>query len=361
MKLALAHFYEQTRSARKIIVVDLGFLGDSVHLVPALWEIKEHYPEAQLHTLSATVGAELLALAPCVDRAWAFPLTPQSPAWWKHRDILSALRREKFDLAINFSGADRTIFLTALTGAKWRLAHEGGRRHFWNRWLIANWVPRQKQDVPVYAQRRQVLAAAGFKLASPRFDLRVPVKAKESAAMSIPTNSVHLSINASTPLKEWPLDHWVELAKMFLAGDPEVQLIATAAANKRETERLDRLANAVPDARLLCLPGLEIGQLAALLQRCRLHIGGDSGVLHLAVALGVSTFSIFRKYPGLKEWLPPATLQHKYLAAGCSCIDTGRDNCSASGGAACLASLSPNEVFEAARPLRPIAAPRRKP
>ena len=93
MKPALTHFYEQTRSARKIIVVDLGFLGDSVHLVPALWEIKAHYPEVQLHTLSATVGAELLALAPCVDRAWAFPLTPQSPRWWKHRDILSALRR----------------------------------------------------------------------------------------------------------------------------------------------------------------------------------------------------------------------------------------------------------------------------
>jgi len=360
MKPALTHFYEQTRSARKIIVVDLGFLGDSVHLVPALWEIKAHYPEVQLHTLSATVGAELLALAPCVDRAWAFPLTPQSPRWWKHRDILSALRREKFDLAINFSGADRTIFLTALTGAKWRLAHEGGRRHFWNRWLIPNWVPRQSRDLPVHAQRCQVLAAAGFTLSPTRYDLRVPVKAKESAAMSIPANSVHFSINASTPLKEWPLDHWVELAELFLAGDRDVQLIATAANNKRETDRLDRLAKAVPDARLLCLPGLEIGQLAAVLQRCRLHIGGDSGVLHLAVALGVSTFSIFRKYPGLREWLPPTTLQHKFLAAGCSCIDKGRDNCSSSGGAACLASISPTEVYEAARPLRPISAPNLK-
>ena len=356
MQRAPVNFYQETKSARKIIVVDLGFLGDSVHLVPALWEIKRHYPAAQLHTLSATVGAELLGLAPCVDRAWAFPLTPQSPPWWRHWDIIGALRREKYDAAFNFSGADRTIFLTALTGAKWRLAHEGGRRHFWNRWLIANWVPRQSQEIPVYEQRRQVLAAAGFSLEPARFDLRVPVKARESAAANIPANSIHLSINASAPLKEWPLENWAELAGLILKSDPAVQLVATAAANARESARLDRLAAAVPDARLLCLPGLTIAQLAALLQRCRLHLGADSGVLHLAAALGVSTFTVFRKYPGLKEWLPPAGLQHKYLVAGCPCIDGGRNDCLARGRAECLGAISATEVLEAIRVLRPISA-----
>lgn len=356
MQPAPATFYQRTQSARKIIVVDLGFLGDSVHLVPALWEIKRHYPAAQLHTLSAAVGAELLGLASCVDRAWAFPLTPQSPPWWRHWDIIGALRREKFDAAFNFSGADRTIFLTALTGATWRLAHEGGRRHFWNRWLIANWVPRQNREIPVYEQRRQVLAAAGFSLEPARFDLRVPLKARESAAANIPANSIHLSINASAPLKEWPLEHWADLAGLILKSDPAMQLVATAAPNARESARLDRLAAAVPDARLLCLPGLNIGQLAALLQRCRLHLGADSGVLHLAAALGVSTFTVFRKYAGLKEWLPPAGLQHKYLAAGCPCLEGVRNDCRAMGRAGCLGTISAAEVFEAIRPMWPISA-----
>src|SRR3974390_237188 len=101
-----ANFYSRTRAARKIIVVDLGFLGDSVHLVPALWELKRNYPQALVHTLSATVGAELLRLAPCVDRAWAFPLTAPSPPWWRHWGLLRALRGERFDAAFNFSGAD---------------------------------------------------------------------------------------------------------------------------------------------------------------------------------------------------------------------------------------------------------------
>jgi len=82
-------------------VIDLGFLGDSVHLIPSLWELKRHYPDAPLHVLTTAIGAEVLRMAPCVDRAWVFPLGPKSPPWWRHWDIIRALRREKFDLAIN--------------------------------------------------------------------------------------------------------------------------------------------------------------------------------------------------------------------------------------------------------------------
>src|SRR2546430_16484318 len=79
--MALTGFYEKTRRARKIIVVDLGFLGDSLHLVPALWEIREHYPQAQLHVLSSLLGAEVIGLAPCVDRVWPLELAPGRRTW----------------------------------------------------------------------------------------------------------------------------------------------------------------------------------------------------------------------------------------------------------------------------------------
>src|ERR1035441_9998978 len=74
----------------------------------------------ELGTLSAPVGAEVLRLAPCVNRPWAFPLGAPSPPWWRHWDLLLALRRQRFDAAFNFSGADRTLFVTRLAGARWR-------------------------------------------------------------------------------------------------------------------------------------------------------------------------------------------------------------------------------------------------
>ena len=345
--LTMHSFLERTRAAAKIIVVDFGFLGDSVHLVPALWEIKRHYAGAQLHTLSATVGAELLAMAPCVDRRWAFPLTAKSPPWWKHWDILWALRRQRFDAAFNFTGSDRSLFATAFIGAPWTLGVEAGRRHFWNNWLVSDWVQRGTRDLPVFEQRRQVLAASGFSLQPARFDLRVPEEATQYAQEKIPENTVHLSINASTPVKEWPLENWIALAKALLAADGALHLAATGSALPRERARLAALAQAVDDSRLVCLAGPSIARLAAVLQRSRVQIGGDSGVLHLAMALSVPTLTVFRDHAGMKEWLPVGE-QHRHFVAECRCLEENRTDCLTAGKAACLASISAGQVAEEA-------------
>lgn len=340
-------FFERTREAKKIIVVDFGFLGDSIHLLPALWEIKRHYPEAQLHTLSAMVGAEVLKLAPCVDKAWGFPLTPDSPPWWRHIGLLRELRHERFDVAFNFSGADRTIFVTAFLGPRHALAHEGGRKHFWRRWLAVDWVERRPRDLMVSEQRRQVLAAAGFQLEPPRFDLQIPEEARLWAATAVKGQPIHLSVSASTPVKEWPIENWIGLVKLFTEKNPSMPIVATAGTNPREQERLKLLAQGTTGARLQCVEGLSIARLSALLQQCRLHIGADSGALHLALAMGLPTLTVFRRYTGLAEWLP-AGEKHRHVIVPCPCIDDGKNDCLASARSACLGSISPDHVYELA-------------
>ncbi len=337
-------FLERTRGARKIIVVDLGFLGDSVHLVPALWEIKRNYPEAELHTLSAVLGAETLKLAPCVDRAWAFPLTEKSPPWWKHWDILKALRNESFDVAINLSGSDRSIFITAATGARHRLGYEAGRRHFWNRWLIPDWVPRRSREVPIFEQRRQVLSASGFQLESPRFDLRVPGEDRRWALENVPENAIHLSINASTPLKEWPMRHWATLSNMLARKQPPNFVIATVSLKPREQQRLAELTSSSGGKMVKAFSGLSLGRLAAALERCSAHVGADSGVLHLAMALGIPTVSIFRQYEGINEWRPSGRA-HGGVVSACPCGGTPLGQCLESQEPKCLAGISPEQIF----------------
>ena len=68
MSSELANLYNDTRTASKVIVVALGFLGDSIHLLPALWEIKRNYPGAELHVATTPLGGEVLRLLPCVGR-----------------------------------------------------------------------------------------------------------------------------------------------------------------------------------------------------------------------------------------------------------------------------------------------------
>jgi ADP-heptose:LPS heptosyltransferase len=260
---------------------------------------------------------------------------------WK---TLRALRRESFDVAFNFSGADRTVFATAITGAKWRLAHPGGRWHFWNRWLIPHWTPRQPPAMPVFEQRRQMLATCGLKLEPPRWDLRLPQAAQHWAESALPPGAVHFSINASHPLKEWPLENWISLAKQLLASDAALRLVATGSGSPREQERLRAFAADVGDEQLTLPPaGLPIAELAAMLKRCRLHVGADSGVLHLATAVGTTVIALFRDYHDASAWMPPSP-PHHVLTASCACVNQRQPPCAADGRARCLAEIAPGQV-----------------
>lgn len=392
----LADFYNTTRDARKVIVVDLGFLGDAVHLLPALWEIRRHYPAAALHALTTPVAAEVLALAGCADRLWPLELMPGRRSLADHRQVLARLRRERFDVAINLSAADRSIILMALTGARHRLGLLGGRRHFWNTWLIPHWLPQPDPNQPVFEQRRQALTAAGFALAPAtvsagvtalseppssgapassrleaslvrpapaqsrletgapattsdrtapvRFDLRVPVEAVKWAETTVPAGAVHLSLNSANPLKEWPVGHYDQLAERLLTEHPQIGIVLSASGNIREQARLDAFFAKVRHPRVLRLPaGLTIAQLAAVLTRCRLHIGPDSGVIHLAMALGVPTIALFRQRGGYRAWLP-AGKTHRQVLAPCDCESDRGSPCEKLGQAQCLAAIAPETV-----------------
>jgi heptosyltransferase-3 len=353
IKVQMSHnptdFYSRTLDASKILVVDLGFLGDTVHLVPALWEIKDNYPQAALHVLTSSVGEDLLKLAPCADRVWAIVLDPARRSLRQQWRIVAELRRERFDVAFNFMGADRTLFMTALSGARWRVAHQGGRKHFWNRWLVPEWVPRQNPDLTVFEQRRQVLAACGLKLGHPRFDLKIDERSANWAADVVPPIAIHVSVNSSKAVREWPLDHYVALFRALWAKNPALCVLASGSSQARERERLRLLAERTNDARLQVLPaGLTIPQLAAVLTRCRLHLGPDSGVLHLAAALHLPTVSFFREQGAYKSFFPVGN-KHQIITVPCSCVDHRQSPCERIGQGECFARIEPARVADLVR------------
>lgn len=346
MPLRLADFYNTTRDARKAIVVDLGFLGDTVHLVPALRALQQAYPRTEWHVLTTPVGREVLGLLPDGPRIWAVDLAPETRSLRDQIRVLRAIRHESVELAYNFSGADRTIFMTALTGARWRVGYAAARRHFWNRWLIPNWVTPGRRDVPVFEQRRDMLTACGVPLGPATFGLGAPADARAWAESTIPAGAIHLSICASTHLREWPVEHWRELIDQLARRWPERALLVTASRKPREQERLRQVTAGQPPERLLAFEGLPLPRLAALLERCALHVGPDSGVLHLAAALDRATVGLFREYPGADEWRPRGP-RHLQLTVPCPCVGQHPAPCEAQSTAACLATLAPSTVLAA--------------
>ncbi len=336
---APAPFFPLLSGARKLLVLDLGFLGDLVHLIPALWCIRRALPQAELHVCGARHACGLFELTPWVQRVWDYPRFPRSEPWYRDLKRVLALRRARFDAVINLNGSQRSSLLTGLSGAPLRLGRLQPRRPLaWQR-LFTHAYHEEFGTRPLYEQRLRVLEQAGFPRAASGPELVLPAAATAWLRREGLEGHgvIHVSPCASEDSKELPLETLASVLDLLASRQPPMPLVLTCSSSARERERLQRLISrlARPPLRVYA-GGLSLAELAALLRASRLHLGADSGVLHLAALLGIPTLSWFRRYPGAVEWLPqgpehthvegeasprglagldPAELEKKFLAA----------------------------------------------
>jgi ADP-heptose:LPS heptosyltransferase len=262
----------------------------------------------------------------------------------------------RFDVSINFSDNDRNVIYAGWIGARHRLGRSHGRKHFWSRWCIPTWVTATHPDEPSFEQRRLLLAQCGFQVQPAKFGLRIPEDAKAWAKNQVPEGALHFSLNAAAPLREWPLGHWIELAKRLSPPQGCFRIVTTASEVARERGRLEAFAAALvgrPEVQVFS--GLPIARVVGLMNQCALHIGSDTGALHLAVALGLPTISFFRNFPGHRRWVPRGP-QHRSFTVKCPCVGQKHPACMAEGAPRCLTEVTPETVATAA--LQQLAARR---
>jgi heptosyltransferase III len=156
--------------------------------------------------------------------------------------------------------------------------------------------------------------------------------------------------------KTWPEDRYEAVGRELLRAEANVRLVVVGAAHERPIG--DRLCRAWGPRALNVAGQLTIRESAALLERCSLYVGNDTGTMHLAASVGTACVAIFSARDNPGKWEPRgeghAVLRHEAPCAGCmleTCIERGR---------ACLMAIEPAHVLAAVRPLidRPAEAPR---
>ncbi len=105
-------------------------------------------------------------------------------------------------------------------------------------------------------------------------------------------SAVAVHAGASGPRKRWPARHFAELGRN-LCRDPNCRLLLLEGPLDGETVKEVRAALAEDSARWETVGIENLSRLAAVLSRCRLYIGNDSGITHLAAALGIRTIALF--------------------------------------------------------------------
>ena len=289
------------------MVLDLGFLGDTVHLLPALWMVRQAYPQAELHVTVATHITSLMECVPWVDRVWGYMRYPRHATLRENLDMVRRLRREKFDVVINLNSSDRSSWLTFLSGAPERLGRlpDDGGPPFWKRMFTAH-VHYPFGREPVYLQRCRCLEKAGFPFTQPEFHVEIDPANLRAAAISAADTGTYFHVSPFTTddRKELSPEQLAELVAELGKHFPDKKLVVSCAPTERELAKMEKLLALLPQKPWRVFTGkLNLMQLAAVIRHSALHFCGDTGPLHLAMMTETPVVAWFWPNPRLAEWV----------------------------------------------------------
>jgi heptosyltransferase-1 len=297
----------------KILIARLGSLGDILHALPAVTAIRQALPEATIGWLVEERWSELLTTrAPKSDA-----LSPQKPVVnlihtvdtkrWRRRlfrastftELRGALRRARevqYDVALDFQGSIKSSLLTRLSGvssiAGFVDPRESAARIFYR---SKHRFPRTgehviEQNHALAAQAlREYLGGAELKLNPPRLPCDPAADAwaqAEILRLGI-ASFVLVTPGAGWGAKQWPAERFGEVAQAMAKHN--LKTLVNAAPGE---EALGDTVVKASAGNAIAI-GSTLGQLAALTRRARIFIGGDTGPLHLAVALGIPSIGLY--------------------------------------------------------------------
>jgi ADP-heptose:LPS heptosyltransferase len=307
----------------KVLAIKLKLLGDVAVLVPALRALHEAWPGGELHVLVREEAVPVLENIPWIRRVWG---VPKRLSWWGPGGIWARIREWRgvgFDRSVDFEGNDRGAILSRLIGAPVRLGSLAPRGFLGRRRCYTQTVGKRADGVHEVYRDLHTLGAWGIPGPSSLEGEVHPAPEWADYAESVlaERGGVVAHLSTSQPKKEWPVDCWAEVATRAL--ERGVPMYFSSGVSVRERALLDALKRRVPGVVVLpAAPGL--AAFIAVLSRAGVFVSGDTGPLHLAAGLGISTVGIFGP-SDMGQWLPMARECEGLKGGACVCSGHARE------------------------------------
>jgi ADP-heptose:LPS heptosyltransferase len=272
---------------KKILLIRLAGIGDIMFTLPAVHMIRENLPDCRITYLTTQSFASLLKGFPGIEN-----LITIDRALYRRRNpgeifrsvvaLISQLREERFDLAVDFQGFSETALLARVSGAKQRWGFL--RRQKKQPLYTMGYLSRPLHHLPIDINR-EILIAGGLaakpvnnRYQLPREELNKAGRLFEQLGLSPLKTTIFIQPFSNNTAKNWPLEQYVTYADYWAARG--VQIIF--GGGPADTVRLEAVASQYP------VSAGKAGLLtsAGLMKLSTVVVGGDTGLLHLSVALG---------------------------------------------------------------------------
>ena len=287
--LRACHSTKITKMTKKILIVRSSSLGDLVHMLPAISDIHRHVPGAQIDWVVEEGFADIPRWHPAVHEAIVISHRRWRKRWFapearrERRAFARNLRQRDYDIVLDMQGLMKSVWVVRQTngrrhGLDWRSARESLASLFYHeRHKVEFWQPAVRR------QRLLASAALGYTFSGdPDFGLQAftdntPI---QDYAVIMPS--------ASREDKLWPEQDWQVVFGLLKEAGLGLKLLA---GNEKEAARAQDLIRDFDNAEVL--PRMSLTDVAKLLAACKIMVGLDSGLTHLAAALGRPTIGIY--------------------------------------------------------------------
>lgn len=352
----------RTQSKFRLLVVRLGAMGDILHALPAVTALRQTHPAWHIDWVVEPVWTALLsarndrpgtgadadtAEGPGPDQPLIDRLIPARTKAWGRKPLslqtfreIGALRRTlragAYDAVIDFQGAVRSALIGQSTRAR-RHIGESAPREWAARWLFTERV--MTSGAHVIEQDMELAAAiAGDDLAPTRPLLPTDAAAERWCAELLGSTTqplVLITPGAGWGAKRWPVERYGTVAAQLAARGMRV-LVNSGPGEETLAQGVAAQAPAAAE-----IVGCTLAQLIALTRRATLVLGGDTGPLHLACALGRPVVGIYGPTDPARNG--PYGTRFKVLRSPFSQRNHARNHAPEAG----LLTITPEEVLQA--------------
>ena len=283
------------RPPRRICIIKPSSLGDVVHSLPILPELRKLWPDAHLSWVVAGSFRSLLENRADLDRVIPYDKGPSGISMKGVRGLSRlcwTLARERFDLTIDLQGLLRSGLMTSATRATVRVGLQDAREGA--RWFYTHRVDAARTEVHAVDRVMLVAEALGGQPSDPEFSLPISADDESWADQTLAgTTRPTLVLNAGSrwATKRWPVQHFAEVARRAVA-EFDAGIVAVGAPEDRGL--VDGIRESLGRTPVLDLCGsTTLLQLAALSRRADVYLSNDTGPLHLAAAAGASVVGVY--------------------------------------------------------------------
>ncbi len=338
----------------RLLIVKMSALGDIVHALPVLAYLKSAAPEVEIDWLVEEGFASLLHKHPLIRK-----VHPVRMKFWRQQGLVKSfaeirrfrqgLRQEKYDIVLDLQGNSKSGLFTLFSGAPLRYGFGRDGVREWpnllstNRHALLGTGGHHISERTLTVARAALSGGAANVLAGP-----LSPDAEALASVDRLLQAQDLSVGRRVVLhygttwktKLWSLDHWRQLV-LRLVNELDLRPILTW-GNDDERQAAETI-NEAGSGKAVIWPRGSLPELVALLARADLVIGGDTGPVHIAAAVGTPTVSLYRVTDSRRNG--PRGERHILLQAPLECSPCLRKSCERD--AECGRSISVEEVFRA--------------